>query len=201
MAGNQYLKPCRRGGKTAYVLKQKEVIYVGRLDYNQKRVHRVIETWSLLENEYSEWKLTIIGDGPERNNLEQLTHDLNLHNVSFVGFQRPIQYYKRASILLLTSEYEGFPLVLPECMSLGVVPIVYGSYSAVYDIISNGINGLILPFSKKGFQAEKMAEKLSLLLSDYKRMNKMSFNAIQRSKNYSLDIVYKQWKSTFKSLI
>ena len=161
----------------------------------------MIETWSLLENEYSEWKLTIIGDGPERNNLEQLTHDLNLHNISFVGFQRPIQYYKRASILLLTSEYEGFPLVLPECMSLGVVPIVYGSYSAVYDIISNGINGLILPFSKKGFQAEKMAEKLSLLLSDYKRMNKMSFNAIQRSKNYSLDIVYKQWKSTFKSLI
>lgn len=52
--------------------------------------------------------------------------------------------------MILTSEYEGFPLVLAEAMSFGVIPVVYGSYSAVYDIISDGVDGMILPYNKKG---------------------------------------------------
>lgn len=181
--------------------KQKEVIYVGRLGYNQKRVYRVIETWSLIESEYPDWKLTIIGDGPERNNLEHLVQNLNLHNVSFEGFRPPVPYYKRAAILLLTSEYEGFPLVLPECMRLGVVPIVYGSYSAVSDIIKDGKDGIIVPFSKDGFHAEKMAEKLSFVMSNERLRIDMAANAINKSHNYLLDAIYLQWKVTLNSLI
>lgn len=188
-------------GKNALVLKQKEVIYVGRLDYNQKRVYRVIETWSLIESEYPDWKLTIVGDGPERKNLEHLVQNLNLHNVSFEGFQPPVPYYKRASILLLTSEYEGFPLVLPECMSLGVVPIVYGSYSAVYDIINDGKDGIIVPFSKYGFHAEKMAKKLSFVMSNERQRIDMAANAINKSLNYSVDSIYEQWLTYLNLLI
>ena len=188
------------GGKKALTLKQKEVIYVGRLDYNQKRVYRVIETWSLIENEYPDWKLTIVGDGPERNNLECLAQNLNLHNICFVGFQPPVPYYKRASILLLTSEYEGFPLVLPECMSLGVVPVAYGSYSAVSDIINDGKNGIIVPFSKDGFHAEDMAERLSFVISNEKQRMGMAVNAINKSRNYSIDKIYKQWLTTLNIL-
>lgn len=181
--------------------KQKEVIYVGRLDYNQKRVNRVIETWSLIESEYPDWKLTIVGDGSERNKLELLAQNLNLHNISFEGFQSPIQYYKRASILLLTSEYEGFPLVLPECMSFGVVPVVYGSYSAVYDIINDGQNGLVVPFSKDSFHAEKMAERISVIMTNEKLRSAMAINAIKKSCNYSIDKIYKQWLTTFNVLL
>lgn len=124
--------------------KQKEVLYVGRLEHNQKRVNRVIETWEFIEEHNPNWKLTIVGDGPERSNLEQISNNIGLKRVSFVGFQNPNEYYKRAAVLMLTSEYEGFPLVIAECMSFGVVPIVYGSYSAVYDIIENGKNGAIV---------------------------------------------------------
>lgn len=70
--------------------------------------------------------------------MEKQVRELKLRNVSFEGFQNPKEYYERASILLLTSEFEGFPLVLPECMSFGVIPAVYGSYSAVYDIVEDG---------------------------------------------------------------
>lgn len=161
----------------------------------------MLETWSLIENEYSDWKLTIVGDGPERKNLEHLAQNLNLLNVSFKGFQSPIQYYKRASILLLTSEYEGFPLVLPECMSLGVVPVVYGSYSAVYDIISDGKDGIVVPFSKDGFHAENMAEKLSFVMSNERQRIDMAANAINKSHNYSIDAIYWQWQATLNSLI
>lgn len=92
--------------------KRKEILFVGRIDCNQKKVNRVIDTWALLEQRYPDWRLTIVGDGPDRENLEKQVRELKLRNVSFEGFQNPREYYERASILLLTSEFEGFPLVL-----------------------------------------------------------------------------------------
>ena len=114
--------------------KQKEIVYVGRIDNQQKRTSRVIETWALLEDKHPDWMLRIVGDGEERENLERLCYDLNLKRVVFEGFKQPSEYYKRASILVLTSEYEGFGLVIVEGMSFGVVPVVLGSYSAIYKI-------------------------------------------------------------------
>ncbi len=63
--------------------KRKEIVYVGRIDYGQKRVHRIIDTWAILEKCYSDWKLIIVGDGKELKNLEQKVKDLKLNNVSF----------------------------------------------------------------------------------------------------------------------
>ena len=180
--------------------KQKEVTYVGRLDYNQKRTYRIIETWALLEDRIPDWRLTIVGDGPERENLERLTRDLNLQHVRFEGFQRPEPYYKRASILILTSEYEGFPLVLAECMSFGVVPVVYGSYSAVYDIIKDGENGLIVKPQNGEFKAEAMAKALEQAMTDEDKRHDMAEKSIATSQNYSLDVIYKQWEDLFNDL-
>lgn len=180
--------------------KEKEIIYVGRIDYNQKRVYRVIDTWSLLENKYPDWRLTIVGDGVERNNIENQSKALGLKNVSFEGFQSPIEYYKRARILMLTSEYEGFPLVLAECMSFGVVPAVYGSYSAVYDIVNDGVNGIIFPYKKEGFSAKRAAEQLQKIMNDDTVYNDMAEKAIETSKRYSVDEIYKSWKKTFEKL-
>lgn len=180
--------------------KKKEIIYVGRIDYNQKRVYRVIDTWALLEKRYPDWKLTIVGDGIERRNLEVKAEALGLRNVCFEGFQSPIEYYKRARILMLTSEYEGFPLVLAECMSFGVVPVVYGSYSAVYDIINNGVNGIIFPYNRNGFSAEYAAKQMEKIMTDEFVYKKLAVNAIETSKKYSVDEIYKSWKTTFLKL-
>lgn len=180
--------------------KEKEIIYVGRIDYNQKRVYRVIDTWSLLEKKYPEWRLTIVGDGIERKNLENKVTVLGLKNVSFEGFQSPIEYYKRARILMLTSEYEGFGLVIVEGMSFGVVPAVYGSYSAVYDIVNDGVNGIIFPYKKEGFSAESAAEQLQKIMNDDTVYNDMAEKAIETSKRYSVDEIYKSWEETFEKL-
>lgn len=182
--------------------KQKEIIYMGRLDYNQKRVYRVIDTWKELEDKYTDWKLTIVGDGPERENLEQQVNSLNLKHISFEGFQSPKSYYERASILLLTSEYEGFPLVLAECMSFGVVPIVYGSYSAVYDIIRHKENGMITQPQNGKFSHIEMAKQLSFLIENDIERNIMAQEAIRTSKeNYSLETIYQSWFNLFNKLM
>lgn len=180
--------------------KEKEIIYVGRIDYNQKRVYRVIDTWALLEKKYPDWRLTVVGDGIERKNLENKAKALELKNVSFEGFKSPIEYYKRARILMLTSEYEGFGLVLVEGMSFGVVPAVYGSYSAVYDIVYDGVNGIIFPYKKEGFSAERAAEQLQKIMNDDTVYNDMAEKAIETSKRYSVDEIYKSWEETFEKL-
>lgn len=179
--------------------KQKEVIYVGRLDPNQKRVHRVLETWALVEKNHSDWVLRIIGDGDERKELERLIEHYSLKNVSLEGTQYPRPYYEKASVLLLTSEYEGFGLVIVEGMSFGVVPVVLGSYSAVHDIIEDGKDGFIIPYCKqKGFVAKDMADKLELLIDNEAKRKEMALAAIEKSKKFSIDKIYDDWMEIFE---
>ena len=173
--------------------KRKEILFVGRIDYTQKRVFRVIKTWAQLETIFPDWQLTIVGDGEERANIEHMVSDLELKHVKFEGFQPPRAYYERASILMLTSEFEGFPLVLGECMSFGVVPVVYGSYSAVYDIVADGVDGLIIPKTDKKFNAAIMAGRIRNIMDDKNKMNAMALAAIEKSKIYSIDKIYDQW--------
>lgn len=181
--------------------KQKEIIYVGRLDFVQKRVYRVIDTWNLLEDRYPDWHLTIVGDGEDRTNLENHAKALGLKRISFEGFQSPIPYYKRASILLLTSDYEGFPLVLAECMSFGVIPAVYNSYSAVGDIITDGKDGIVIPYHKEGYAAAEAANMLDAIMKDENKREKMALAAIEKSKEYSVEKIYGEWEKVFHSLL
>ena len=190
--------------------KQKEIVYVGRIDNQQKRTSRVIEMWTLLEDKHPDWMLRIVGDGEERKNLEQLSRDLNLKRVVFEGFRQPAEYYKRASILVLTSEYEGFGLVIVEGMSFGVVPVVLGSYSAVYDILKNKENGIIVPYDKQaGFHAEEMVnEGVDIidvggestrpgytLLSDEEEINRVSTVIEKLKQNFDVPISLDTYKS------
>lgn len=181
--------------------KQKEIIYLGRIDYNQKRVYRVIDTWARLEKKFPDWKLTIVGDGIERKHVEKLVADYDLKHVSFEGFQQPKPYYERASILLLTSEYEGFPLVLAECMSFGVIPVVYDSYSAVRDIIDDGKDGVVIPYEKDGYDADKAAGMLAQIMQNDSLRDMMAHAAIEKSKAYSVERIYQEWMRTLTSLV
>ena len=142
----------------------------------------------MLENKYPDWSVKIIGDGKERKQLEEMCKSLKLKRVSFEGFQSPIEYYKKASILILTSEYEGFGLVIVEGMSFGVVPVVYGSYSAVYDIIKHKENGMIVQPQNGKFEVNEMAKQLAFVMENESKRNEMAQNAMLTSRrDYSLE--------------
>lgn len=173
--------------------KKKEIIYVGRIDYNQKRVIRILDIWNLIQANNKEWQLTIVGDGPEKKNLEEYVKKINLQNVHFEGFKRPKEYYERARIIILTSEYEGFPLVLAEAMAFGVVPIVYGSYSAAYDIINNN-NGSIIEYNNQQFPKDIFASQMQKIMNNDQLYLNMAEQAINESKKYSIDNIYLSWE-------
>ena len=172
------------------ISKEKEIIYVGRIEYNQKRTDRVLDIWKELESKYPDWKLTIVGDGDDREDLEKRIDGYGLKRVEITGFVDPIPYYKRASILLLTSEYEGFGLVIAEAMSHGVVPVVYNSFGAAKDLITDGHNGVLVekPFSDSGF-----AEKVNELMDKPDYLNELSENGRIVSAGYSIDRIANEW--------
>lgn len=73
-----------------YVSKEKEIIYVGRIEYNQKRTDRVVDIWRELEPWYPDWKLTIVGDGDDREDLQKRIHAYGLKRVEITGFVNPV---------------------------------------------------------------------------------------------------------------
>ena len=180
--------------------KQKEILYVGRLDMISKHVERVIDTWGCLEERFPDWKLTIVGDGDAKDDLLLLVKCKGLQHVSFEGYRSPEKYYKRASLLLLTSDFEGFGLVAVEGMVYGVVPVIYNSYSAASDIIEIDKDGILLPFHKEGFRADEAASLLSEVLVDASKREKMAVAAMAKSKDFSLEKVFDKWVTLIKDL-
>lgn len=170
--------------------KEKEIIYVGRIEYNQKRTDRVVDIWKELEPLYPDWKLTIIGDGDDRNDLQKRILEYDLKRVTIMGFVNPIEYYKRASILLLTSDYEGFGLVIVEAMILGVVPVVYYSFESANDLITNGYNGLLI---EKPFDLQSFTKAIKKLMGKTDYWNTLSQNGRIVSEKFSVDNIVIEW--------
>ena len=172
------------------VSKEKEIIYVGRIEYNQKRTDRVVDIWRELEPMYPDWKLTIVGDGDDRDDLHKRIHDYGLKRVTITGFVNPMNHYRRASILLLTSDYEGFGLVIAEAMSQGVVPVVYNSFESAKDLITDGYNGVLV---NKPFAVPTFIKAMQALMDKMDYWNTLSQNGKSVSKNFSVHNVVKKW--------
>lgn len=179
--------------------KQKNILYVGRMDMINKRVDRIIKVWEDISNKYLDWNLILVGDGPDKCKFENYVNERKIPRVHFKGFikDEPINFYKEASILMLASDLEGFGLVVTEAMSYGVVPVVYGSYVAIYDIISNSKDGYITPFP---YSHEETTRRVEELIKDEKLRKDMASEAIEKSKSFNLDLICNKWENLFDNL-
>lgn len=182
--------------QTSLFKKKKEIIYVGRLDNRSKKVGRLIKVWSKVGKKYPDWNLTIVGDGPDRNQLEVLKKKYQVGNLTFEGFQSPIEYYKRASIICMTSNFEGFPMVLVEAMQFGCVPIAFDSFEAIHDVIIPEKTGeLVKPFKIKDY-----INKLSNLIDDDTKRTTMSDAASMYVARFDVKTIADRWEYILETL-
>nr|WP_290443627.1 glycosyltransferase [Sporolactobacillus kofuensis] len=133
-----------------------QYIYVGRLIYNgQKRVNDLLNA---LKQVTGEWGLTIIGDGKDKEKLVELADQLDINQkITWLGWKNePFECIAEATALLLTSEYEGFGMVLVEAMSRGIPCISSNCPVGPSDIIKDGENGWLYPVG----QIESLTEIL-----------------------------------------
>jgi glycosyltransferase involved in cell wall biosynthesis len=162
---------------------EKNLVYMGRLSY-EKNIGEVIKTAALVAKEMPDTKLFIIGDGPEKENLQKLAKKLGLQkNVIFTGFifgDKLVKTLQAGDIFVSASKSENMPLAVLEAMAVGL-PIVCVSSLGMQEIVRDGENGFLLPPDNP----PEMAEKILELLQDEKTLESFSEKSRQMSLEYS----------------
>ena len=98
---------------------------------------------------------------------------------------------------MMTSRYEGWPMVLMEAMQMGVVPVVYNSFESLSDIVTEGFNGFVVQNNKHSIFVEKMK---CLMLDDTLRQE-MAEHAMESCQRYTIEKIVNRYESLFNDLI
>ena len=175
----------------------KQVIAVGRYTY-QKGFDLLISTWGIVHLKHPDWALNIYGGG-NREAYQQQVDKLGLQKA--ITCNGPVNHiaekYRESSIFVLSSRFEGLPLVLMEAMSSGLAPVAFTCPCGPRDIITNGEDGLLC----ENGNIEKLAEGICRLIEDEilrKEMGKKASVSIQR---FTVDRIMQQWDQLFKEIV
>ncbi len=165
------------------------LISVGRL-VERKGFDFLIKSVSELNNK--KIHALIIGDGPEKDNLLRLSKELNIKDqIHLLGFQseeKKFQYLSNSDIYILSSVHEGFGVVIQEAMQVGL-PIISTNTGGQVDLVQEDKNGYLVDFG----DAKALKDKISLLLSNKKKMEEISKNNIKKVSEFKTSKIVKEY--------
>lgn len=177
----------------------KRIIAVGRLDY-QKGFDRLIEAWAQVQqtNKICDWQLDIFGQGEWHEMLQRMIEERKLGETLHINRPTPHigEEYVRSSMLVMSSHYEGFPMVMIEAMACGLPVISFDYKCGPKDIIQDGVNGLLV----KDGDIESIANAMMRLMENEEERKAMGRNARRVTETYSEASVMKRWIDLFNSL-
>lgn len=177
-------------------LKNKTFVACGRLTY-QKGFDLLIESFAEFAKKNTEWNLVLVGDGEQRSELEEAIRKYALEaRVKITGYTTEVRrYLQEASAYLLSSRWEGFPMVLTEAFEMGL-PVVAYDITAVQPLVTEGVEGILAKsYDTKEF-AEKMLEMAAY--SDEERAG-MAKAAIAKADSLAIEHIIGQWKHLLKA--
>ena len=179
-------------------VENKRIIAVGRLEY-QKGYDRMIKVWNIVHKEHSDWKLDIFGSGPLEDEIRRKIWEYKLQDS--IRILKPISGIKKeminSSCLLLTSYYEGLPMVLIEGLSCGLPLVAFDCKCGPREVIEDGINGFLIPDGN----IEEMAGALSKLIIDNKLRKQMALNSKMRVKKFLVHNIMPKWVKLFNEIM
>ncbi len=171
----------------------RQVIAAGRY-VPQKGFDLLIEAWSLVEKKHPDWKLLIYGDG-DRKLLENIIKTNNLNNCFLEHSTQDIAAkYAESSIFVLSSRYEGMPMVLLEAIATGLPLVSFDCPCGPKDIINN--DGILVKLG----DINELAEKICFLIENEKKRKEMGLNARKNAERFKIDHIALQWKNLFEEL-
>ena len=175
----------------------KKIISVGRIE-EVKGFDYLIDSFNLIYDQYPDWSLHIVGDGTQKQIIEERIKKYNLEGrVVIEPFTNEIcNKYLDASIYALSSRFEGFSLVTIEAMECGL-PIVSFDIDAPMEILKNGEDSLIV----ESFNINKFAEKLSLLMDNEEMRKSYGKRAKENVQKYNIYNVGLKWKNLFEDIV
>lgn len=175
----------------------KQVIFVGRFN-EQKGLEYLIETWEKVHRRHSDWSLHMYGEGEQELKLRQLIQKASLENVVIV--HQPTKYimdkYLESSIFLLTSRFEGLPMVLIEAFACGLPIVSFNCPWGPADIIKDGEDGFLVEY----LNTDEAAQRVCQLIEDPELRKKMGAKARVNVQRYKREVIMRQWIDLFNSL-
>lgn len=176
----------------------KIVIAVGRLD-NQKGFDRLIDLWSLIKKEHPDWSLHIFGSGEDKDKLQEQIQKKQLQDQIqiFPPEKNIAKRYTESSIFVMTSRFEGFPMVLLEAMSFGLPSVSYLFKCGPKDAIEDGVNGFLVKEGDK----QLFAEKVITLMKDEDLRKHMGNKAAGATQKYTYDNIMQKWIELFQNIL
>ena len=173
----------------------KRVIFVGRVD-PQKGYQFLDAIWRIAEERHPDWRLDIYGEGVDlQENKSMIPQGQQVYpHAQTINI---LEKYKESSILVLTSVYEPFGLVMPEAMSCGIPVVAFDCPYGPSEIITDGSDGFLI----NCYDVKAFVDKLCLLMENDALRKKMGQNAILSSRRFTKAKIIPQWKRFFDSLI
>lgn len=167
-------------------------ITVARIDNISKRIDKIVNiVEKLLNKNIKNFKWYILGNGPDYNMIKEqvILRKLENHIILLGNIENPYPYIKAADMLVLTSDFEGFPMVIGESLCIGT-PILTTNYDSVEEQIINGYNGIVVNKDE-----EALLRKIEEIINDKTIITSLEKN-IQKKK-LSNDIAQKQFDEIF----
>lgn len=176
--------------------KEKLVIQVARFDDSFKRQTTALKIWKKIEDDgqFNDWRFVMIGYGPDEQYIKNTLKRLQLKNAEILPAQNPKSYLEKASIYMLTSAYEGLPMIVLDAQQQGVTPIGFDSFGAIHDIITDNENGIIVPEK----HVELYADKLMWLMSHPDHRQKMAYAGLVSCQQYASEIIVGKWERVLR---
>ncbi len=175
-------------------LNSKKVITIARHSY-EKGLERLLLIWQKVVQKHPDWILDIYGKPNSDLGLQKLAQSLNLSNN--VAFYEPVkdinEKYLEASFYVMTSHYEGFPMVLIEAMASGLPCVAYDCPCGPRAIISNDENGFLVENGNEN----DFVEAINLLIENKNKRFRMAETAKKSTEKYNIDIIMQTWNELF----
>ena len=173
-----------------YEANSKIVLTIGRL-VEQKNFMHLLIAWNEIFRKYPDWKLHIVGEGAMENEMRTYIKSKGMENSCFIlPFTNDVQkHYAEAQIFVMSSLFEGLPMVLLEAPQFGIPCVSYDCETGPRDIIVVGENG----FLAKNQDPEDLAKKISQLMENDEMRYYFHEKSLIYSKRFSKKSICQQW--------
>ena len=179
-------------------LTNKQAIMVGR--YNDAKGYEfIVEAWSIVHQKHPDWKLNIYGSGELHDDVERWIKERELEETMIMHepTNQITQKYLESSICVMSSRYEGFPLVIMEAMACGVPCVSFDSPFGPRNIIKDGEDGILVEY----LNSQALAENICKVIEDEQLRKRLGENAKQNIQRFSQDAIMRQWTDLFDLLL
>ena len=176
----------------------KKILFVGRLSYADKRPDRALQIWEKVCQYLPDWEVEIYGKGSEEKFLRRMIQRKQLPRITLKGYiADATAVYASGAILMMTSTYEGWGLVLSEAQASGVVPIAFDSSAGIRELIGKDstYGCLVAPFDLDAYAAQ-----LRRLCQDVELRSHLSQAAQIHCLDYSPERIRSRWEEIFSQL-